>query len=389
MKGMSKSLRARLVIVIVVLIIILLFVFHWNKSKNVDISLKDDNQTSQVGAPNLKAETVVDGLSNIWDVKQAPDNTVFYTERNNKIGAVLGGKPVTIHQAEDVVVRGEGGMLGMDLDPDFVKNRYLYVCFNTSSDVRVVRFEVSKDNRSLSEREDILTGLPVNKSGRHSGCRPQFDSQKYLWIGTGDAAQNQNPQSPDSLGGKILRIDRDGKAVSGNLTSPYDNRIYSYGHRNVQGIAFYQNPRGDTIGYSAEHGPDRDDEINVLEKGNFGWDPKPGYDESVAMTDLNKFPKAISAVWSSGDPTIAISGATILKGSEWKTWEGRLLIAVQKAKHVHVLEFDKTGRKLISESEILKDFGRIRTVVMGNNNELYLTTDNGRGQDKIIKFTPR
>ncbi len=203
------------------------------------------------------AETIVEGLSNIWDVAQAPDSTLFYTERANKIGAVLDGKPITIHQANGVVVGGEGGMLGMALDPNFSQNRYLYACFNTLGDIRLARFVVAGDNRSLNGRKDILTGLPVNPSGRHSGCRPQFDQEKYLWIGTGDVARSENAQSPASLGGKVLRVDRDGKAAPGNLGAPYDSRIYSYGHRNVQGLAFYASPRAGVIGYSAEHGPDR------------------------------------------------------------------------------------------------------------------------------------
>lgn len=340
------------------------------------------------GEPRLTTETIAEGLSNIWDVAQAPDKTIFYTERSGKIGAVLGGKSTIIYEPEDVVVRGEGGMLGMTLDSQFDSNRYLYTCFNTVSDIRVVRFKVTQDNQSLGERKDIVTGLPVNASGRHSGCRPRFDPNNHLWIGTGDTARSIHPQSPSSLGGKILRVDRDGTAVPGNLGSPFDPRIYSYGHRNVQGLAFYAKPRGEVIGYSIEHGSDRDDEVNTLKKGNFGWDPDPGYDESVEMTDTKKFPNAIRAVWSSGRPTIAPSGGTILEGKQWKEWEGRLMMAVQKDKHVRLLGFDQTGSVLTGEERLLDQFGRIRSVVMGTDGSAYLTTDNGGGEDKIIKVTP-
>ena len=284
---------------------------------------------------------------------------------------------------------GEGGMLGMTLDPEFTTNRYLYACFNTADDIRIARFVVAADNQSLSQRTDILTGLPVNPSGRHSGCRPVFGPDGYLWVGTGDVARSEHPQSPTSLGGKILRITKDGEAAPDNLGQGFDPRIYSYGHRNVQGLAFYDSPRGGVIGYNAEHGSSRDDEINVLQKGNFGWAPGPGYDESVEMTDLERFPDAVSAVWTSGDPTIAISGAAIIKGDKWKAWEGRLVVAVQKRMHVRLLDFDQTGQKLIGDDQILADYGRIRTLTMGNNQALYFTTDNGGGQDKIIKLTPK
>lgn len=339
--------------------------------------------------PVYQTEVVAEGLSNVWDVAQAPDGTVFYAERSNAIGTVTSDGPAAIYQGDDVVVGGEGGMLGMTLDPEFAINRYLYACFNTAQDIRVARFVVSEDNKSLLERTDIVTGMPVNPSGRHSGCRPVFGPDNNLWIATGDIAKSENPQSPSSLGGKILRVDREGKGVSGNQGGAFDPRIFSYGHRNVQGLAFYDEPRGDVIGYSAEHGSSRDDEVNVLRTGNFGWDPGPGYDESVEMTDLQKFPNAISAVWKSGDPTIAISGAAIIKGERWKAWEGRVAVAVQKRKHVRLLGFDQNGTTLTNDDQILDTFGRVRTLTMGQNQELFFTTDNGKGQDKIIKLTPQ
>lgn len=338
--------------------------------------------------PQLKTTTVAEGLSKVWDVAQSPNKTLFYTERANKIGVVLPGqKPRTIYSAPDVVVGGEGGMLGMTLDPDFKQNRFLYACFNTSTDVRVARFTVAKDASSLLNRVDIVTDMPVNPSGRHSGCRPRFSPDKTLWIGTGDTARSEPPQSPDSLGGKILRIDRDGKPATGNLGEPYDPRIFSYGHRNTQGLAFYSQPRSGLVGYSVEHGPDRDDEVNPLVIGNFGWDPGPGYDESVDMTDLQKFPNAVKPVWKSGKPTIAPSGATFLVGAQWKSWQNNLLVAVQKDKHVRMFTFDASGKKVVSEKRLLDTFGRIRTVENGIDGSIYMTTDNGDGTDRIIQVS--
>ena len=339
--------------------------------------------------PQLKTETVAEGLSNVWDVAQAPDKTLYYSERANKIGAIIDGKPVTIHEAKDAYVKGEGGMLGMTLDPEFASNRYLYACFNTATDVRVARYKVAPDNRSLTDRSDIVTGMPANSSGRHSGCRPRFDANRSLWIGTGDTARSEHPQNPKSLGGKVLRVDREGRGVQGNMGAPFDKRVYSYGHRNVQGLAFYKQSINGVLGYSVEHGPDRDDELNTLSTGNFGWDPGPNYDESVDMTDLKKFPEAVPAVWSSGKSTIAPSGATILEGKQWKSWEGRLMMAVQKDKHVRLFQFDDSAKKVSDEEKILAEFGRVRSVVLGVDGFVYLTTDNGNNQDKIVKVIPQ
>ena len=106
-----------------------------------------------------------------------------------------------------------------------------------SLDVRVVRWTINSGVTALTNRTDIVTGIPVS-SGRHSGCRPRFGPDGRLWIGTGDAAVATNPQDPQSLGGKVLRVDTNGKGVAGNAPAPFDPRIYTYGHRNVQGLAF-------------------------------------------------------------------------------------------------------------------------------------------------------
>ena len=189
-------------------------------------------------------------------------------------------------------------MLGLEVDPDFASNGYVYVCMasdaGASTDVRLVRYELQTPNGGgLVQRTDIVTGMPYS-SGRHSGCRPRFGPDGYLWVGTGDAAIGTTPQDDDSLGGKVLRIDRNGNAAPGN---PDGRRWFSKGHRNIQGMAFRAS---DDLGVSAEHGPSTDDEVNLLVAGNFGWDPVPGYNESVPMTDLMAFPDAIEAIWSSG-----------------------------------------------------------------------------------------
>ena len=150
-----------------------------------------------------------------------------------------------------------------------------------SLDVRLVRWRMNAAVTALTDRTDIVTGIPVS-TGRHSGCRPRFGPDGRIWMGTGDAAMPTVPQSPTSLGGKVLRVDTNGNGVPGNAPAPFDPRIYTYGHRNVQGIAF--SPGGKA--YSIEHGTGRDDEVNRLVAGaNYGWDPRPlsgplFYDES-------------------------------------------------------------------------------------------------------------
>jgi glucose/arabinose dehydrogenase len=287
-------------------------------------------------------------------------------------------------------------MMGLAIDPAFGSNRYIYTCFASTlggpnNDVRLVRWKVNADFTGLTDRTDIVTGVPVNTTGelgRHSGCRPRFDAAGRLYVGTGDAATGSAPQDPRSLGGKVLRIDRDGKGLAGNPGGALDPRIWSYGHRNVQGIAF----RADGLGVSVEHGPDKNDELNLLVAGNFGWNPVPagggpGYNEAVPMTDLQKFPGAIEAMWRSGSPTVAPSGATFINGAQWRTWNGTLAVAMLKGSKLYVFKLNALGG-VTDMGVALQGYGRLRSPVQGPDGSLYVTTANGGGTDRILKVTP-
>ncbi len=381
---------------IVIVLVVSLAIFLFNKQKTglapAQTASEITTPSSQLAVePKLTSETVLEGLSNVWDIGFLPDGSAIFTERAGTISAVKTGKKSEIHKVADIWEKGEGGLMGLVVDPDFAKNRFVYACYNTTNDIRVSRWKVNAEVTALEEQINIITGMPVNKTtfpGRHSGCRPRFDGEQHLWIGTGDVAIGTHPQDPKSLGGKVLRVDRDGRGVQGNLSAPFDTRIFSYGHRNVQGLALLDKPINGIYGFGIEHGSTEDDEINPLKAGNFGRDPVPGYDDKAPMTDKTKFPDAIEAVWSSGSPTIAPSGATIITGSKWGTFEGKLAVAVLKAKHLRLFIFDQNG-KITDEKELFADeFGRLRSAVMGPNNDLYLTTDNGNNTDKIIRIIP-
>jgi len=340
------------------------------------------------GTPRLTVTPVVDGLTIPWDVgfipsnaspaSTGPANTMLFTQRIGQINAFIGGTVRTLASPSDVVVASEAGIMGLAIDPDFAANRRIYVCMTSdlpagADDVRVVRYRVNDAVTALTNRADIVTGLPVNTAGelgRHSGCRPRFGPDGYLWVGTGDA-------------GKVLRVDTNGNAAPGN---PGGRRWYTKGHRNVQGLAFQP---GTGRPYAVEHGSYRDDEINLLVNGgNYGWDPVPGYDESVPMTDLAKFPGARVAAWSSGDPTIATSGADFLVGDQWRDWEGALAVATLKDADLRFYRI--SGNGLVANQFALRfdnTYGGLRSVVLGPNGALYLTTSNGGGVDQILRVT--
>lgn len=168
--------------------------------------------------------------------------------------------------------------------------------------------------------------------------------------------------------------------------SPFDARIYTYGHRNPQGLALQP---GTGRMYEAEHGSDRDDEINLLVAGgNYGWDPVPGYNESVPMTDLVKFPAARTPVWAAGRPSVATSGLTFLTGPQWQAWDGALVAANLKTQKLIVVKLSPDGRDVEWQTQTLSGIARLRTPVQGPDGNLYVTTSRSGGADEIIKVTP-
>lgn len=385
----KRQLKIFIIILAALLLLVGVFVSYRFISKKDDSAQNVSIEPLSSGAPKLQVSSVINDLRNPWEIVFLPDQMMLFTERSGAISKIVDGKKVIIHSPDDVVARGEGGMLGLAVDPDFTSNGYIYSCFNSdleNLDIRVARWRLNKEQNSLEDRRDIVTGIPANPSGRHSGCRIGFGPDGNLWIGTGDAAQSSNSQDLSSLGGKILRVTREGVAAEGDMGGGADSRIYSYGHRNTQGLAFYNEIKNGAYGYSVEHGSDRDDEVNALVPGNFGWDPGAGYDESVPMTDRQKFPDSIEAFWSSGNPTIAPADAVILEGDRWGDWDGFIAMAVLKDKHLRLLSVE--GGKLGSELKLLeKSYGRLRATTTGPDGSLYISTDNG-SNDQILKITP-
>ncbi|NEM07378.1 PQQ-dependent sugar dehydrogenase [Geodermatophilus normandii] len=355
------------------------------------------------GLPALRVETVLDGLDHPWDVAQAPDGTLLVDERGGGLTAVLPDGTARELDADlgDLFADGETGLMGLTLDPAFADNRRLYTCQGVEEDggaeVQVVAWTVDDGWTRATRVDDPLVGdIPVNeRSGRHGGCRVRFAPDGALLVGTGDNAVGSNPQDRSTLAGKVLRVDAaTGGPAPGNPFAddpdPVTRLLLSYGHRNVQGIAVRPGT-GDV--FTVEQGTDRDDEVNrAVPGGNYGYDPDGdggGYDESVPMTDLD-LPGAVPAVWSSGDPTIATSGADFVSGAGWGGYDGVLLVGVQKDTGLLALRLDDAGQ-LVEQFRVpeLEDtYGRIRTPLLGTDGALYVTTDNGGGDDLLLRVTP-
>ncbi|UVJ41614.1 sorbosone dehydrogenase family protein [Arthrobacter sp. CJ23] len=208
------------------------------------------------------------GLQLPWSVVFLADGTAIISERDSRlIKAIRDGQATTVGEVPGVVPGGEGGLLGLALSPTFADDHLLYAYFTSATDNRIARMRLDQDTGgrlALGAPEVVFSGM--SKASTHNGGRIRFGPDGLLYVGTGDSQRRQQPQDAHALGGKILRLTPDGKPASGN---PFgDNPVYSYGHRNVQGLAW------DSAGrlWASEFGPDVDDELNLIQPGgNYGW----------------------------------------------------------------------------------------------------------------------
>jgi glucose/arabinose dehydrogenase len=352
---------------------------------------------AEPGAPILATSTWVGGLSKPWDLAFLPGGEAVYTE--NDSGKIWGrlsdadphhllGQVQTFATSPAFDPGGEGGLMGIAIDPAWSSNHRAYVCYSTTADNRVASFTVDPSAPTpITNWTPIVTGLP--HAGNHNGCRVRFQpGTGALFVSTGDAAQGPAPQSDTVLGGKILRIDTDGNPWPGNTSG---QRWYTKGHRNPQGLAFRP---GTDQPFSVEHGPGVNDEVNQLANGgNAGWDPNTSgtYDQSKPMTG----PLAtIQPTWASGGVTVAPSGATFLSGARWKAWDGALVVAcldgdASVGQRLLVMHLSADGASLTTAPVNALALGvRLRSAVQGPDGNLYVTTDGDGGSGVIWRIIP-
>ena len=308
---------------------------------------------------------------------------MFFTERVGDVNVLRGGQVTTFNRPADVVAAGEGGMMGIAVDPGFASNRRIYTCYITASDVRVVRWDVSADWTRLDNGEPLVTGIPAAACGRHSGCRTRFAPDGDLWVTTGDAASRTNPQNL-AVAGRQGAAHRHRGPRANTSVDPLAS-IYAYGFRNPQGITFRP---GDGRPFLIEHGPDCYDEITPLVAGgNGGWNPvnrTTGYNENVPMTDFAKYPNVLVPSWTSGCPTMAPSGGTFVTDDDWGDRKGQIAMAVLKDQQLRMINV--TDGVVDAGGAIVTGQGRLRVAVEGPDGKLYVAVDANPG--KIFTVDP-
>lgn len=333
---------------------------------------------------DLKTEILTQSLIYPWELVYGPDNYIWFTERGGKISRLnpQNGVITLVHNITETSSIGEGGLLGMTLDPQFNTNHYLYVVydygFGNNYRGKVVRF--TYNNGILETPLILLDQIPA--ASNHNGSRLLITSDQKLLITTGDSNVASQAQNTNSLSGKILRINLDGTIPDDNPIA--GNPVWTYGHRNPQGLVMANGKL-----YASEHGPDNDDEINLIVKGkNYGWPNIQGYCNTTteqAFCALNDVVEPLIA-WT---PTIAPSGLTYYNSDYIPQFKNSLLGVTLKGTKLMQLKLDDTGSKISSSAEFyLNEFGRLRAICQSPEGKIYMATSNGTA-DKIIEISRR
>lgn len=352
--------------------------------------------------PKFKIETVAENLEVPWSIAFAPDGRIFFTERTGRVRVIENGKlrEKPLFVLTDVKLDGETGLMGMTLHPNFAENRLLYLAYvydtNDGKKVRAVRYK--ETGETLTEPKTIIENIAASQY--HAGMRLSFSpADGKLYITTGDATQQKLAQDLSSINGKTLRLNDDGSVPSDNpFVGQKDARpeIWSYGHRNAQGIAWQPETN---LMFQTEHGPSGldgvswfkaakrfgGDEVNIVERGkNYGWDKISHLMQKEGMeTPLVEY-----------SPAVAPASAAFYRGEAFPAFKGNLFFGALKGESIVRLIID--GRKIAAQEFLLKkQYGKIREVAVSPEGFIYFSTSNkdGRGDatktdDRILRIVP-
>lgn len=332
-------------------------------------------------AQQKEYELVVPDLINPWGFTFLPDNSILITEKEGKLIHFKNGRKTEIKGLPEIYVRGQGGFMDVTLHPNYKQNGWIYFTYaseeggGNGGNTSLMRAKLK--NNELLNKEILYKAFPNSTKGQHFGARVTFDKDNYLFFSIGDRGdRDKNPQDITRDCGKIYRLNDDGSIPKDN---PFINQknakkaIYSYGHRNPQGMEV--NPFTNEI-WAHEHGPRGGDEINIIKKGkNYGW-PKASFGINYSgskFTDKTSIPGMENPIhyWT---PSIAPSGMAFINSDKYGKWKGNLLVGSLKFQYLSrcILK----GDKVFKEVKLLKDIGRVRSIEQGLDGFIYIGVEN-------------
>ena len=333
--------------------------------------------------PSFSSVLVVDDLDIPWGFVFLPDGSMLITEKKGDIIHFKDGKKTGITNVPQVYVRGQGGLLDIELHPDYAENGWIYLSYASEEGpgkgghTTIARAKL--ENMALTNLEILYRATPNTTSGVHFGSRLEFDDEGYLYFTIGERGERDiNPQDITRDGGKVYRINDDGTIPSDN---PFLNErdaktaIFTYGNRNPQGMA--KHPDTGEI-WIHEHGPRGGDEINIVEKGtNYGW-PVITYGINYSGTPITDktHQEGMAQPIHYWDPSIAPSGMAFVTSERYPDWQGDLLVGSLSFQYLERLKLD--GESVVLREKLLDGIGRVRHVSQGPDGYIYVAVE-GKG----------
>ncbi len=340
-------------------------------------------------AADYTTETIIDDIAVPWGMVWLPDGDMLVTNRAGELYRAGDGKPSkTIAGVPEVHANGQGGLLDIELHPNYTDNGWIYISYSSpegegrGSHTAIMRAKLQ--GNSLVEQEVLYKAGPNTGARQHYGSRIEFDNDGYLFFSIGERGQrDDNPQDITRDGGKIYRLHDDGKIPQDN---PFVGKagakeaVFSYGHRNPQGMA--KNPVSGDI-WVHEHGPRGGDEINIIKAGaNYGW-PILSYGINYSGTEFAKGTEREgmeSPIWY-WVPSIAPSGMTFVTSDKYPDWKGNVLAGSLKFRYLALCKVE--GNAVTSATPVMEDIGRVRNVRQGPDGFIYVATE-GKGIVRVI-----
>ncbi|MBN8578701.1 MAG: PQQ-dependent sugar dehydrogenase [Cytophagales bacterium] len=333
-------------------------------------------------------ETITADLQSVWGIAFLPDGRMLVTEKSGEIRIIKAGKllPEKISGVPKVYDKGQGGLMDIQVHPNYAQNGWIYLTYSKpdGNNGGTVVARAKLQGNALVNFEELFKALPTTSSGVHFGSRIVFDGKGYIYFSSGERGTKENAQDLTNHLGKILRLHEDGRVPADN---PFVNtpgakpEIWSYGHRNPQGL--YYDKQTNTL-WDHEHGPKGGDELNKVERGkNYGW-PVITYGinyDGTPITDITSKPGMEQPVryWV---PSIAPCGLTMVTSDKYPDWKGNFLVGALAFQLVARVEVE--NGKFVTEERLLEKIGRVRAVAQSPDGYIYVTTENPGTVNRLV-----